>query len=69
MTFGLNFWKGERGVRRANLERLYTAVHRTIGGVGALKPHSPMGLVEILRNIQPVSHQTMMGNIDRHSCL
>jgi hypothetical protein len=29
----------------------------------------PMGLVELLRNIQPVSHQTMMGNFDRHSCL
>jgi hypothetical protein len=44
MTFGLNFWKGERGVRRANLERLYTAVHRTIGGVGALKAALPNGI-------------------------
>jgi hypothetical protein len=28
MTFGLNFWRGERDLRRANLERLYTAVHK-----------------------------------------
>jgi hypothetical protein len=28
VTFALNFWKGERDIRRANLERLYTAVHK-----------------------------------------
>src|SRR5262249_51172761 len=26
------------------------------------QPHSPNGMIEFLRNIQPVSHQTMMGN-------
>jgi hypothetical protein len=30
VTFGLNFWKGERDTRRANLERLYRAVHKYI---------------------------------------
>ena len=28
VTFGLNFWKGERDIRRANLERLYKATHK-----------------------------------------
>jgi hypothetical protein len=28
VTFALNFWKGERDIRRANLERFYTAVHK-----------------------------------------
>jgi hypothetical protein len=28
VTFVLNFWKAERDIRRANLERLYAAVHR-----------------------------------------
>jgi hypothetical protein len=30
VTFVLNFWKGERDIRRANLERLYRAVHKYI---------------------------------------
>ena len=43
---------------------------RSMVGVAALKAAlPPMGFVEFLRNIQPVSHQTMMGNFDRHSCL
>lgn len=28
VTFVLNFWKAERDIRRANLERLYADVHR-----------------------------------------
>jgi hypothetical protein len=28
VTFALNFWKAERDIRRANLERLYTAAHK-----------------------------------------
>jgi hypothetical protein len=30
VTFGLNFWKGERDIRRANLERLYRAGQKYI---------------------------------------
>ena len=30
VTFALNFWKGERETRRANLERLYRAAHKYI---------------------------------------
>jgi hypothetical protein len=33
VTFLLNFWKGERDIRRANLERLYTAVHKFTKGM------------------------------------
>lgn len=33
VTFGLNFWKGERDIRRANLERLYRAAHKYIKAV------------------------------------
>src|SRR5271166_636659 len=33
VTFALNFWKGERETRRANLERLYRAVHKYINAV------------------------------------
>jgi hypothetical protein len=30
VTFVLNFWKAERNIRRANLERLYRALHKYI---------------------------------------